>query len=512
MGGPNSFVDVLLRLHGLVKQWVDRCSAQEEERLVADIEALRQKDTSDTLDGREKQHAFNELQNLQDFQQKRRGAATQEYADLIFAYAYARLGATDLSNAQLQRASASLDAEDPIHRLLLQAFRYRIEQACTTSTAGPLPAEWHQSVEMMAKKDVRDLTFRYKIDRLRSRLKILEPIEKVNPYRYFMRPSAAQEETQGLTDPKEVAKRIERLLKNETDLTRKLNLLADSLVPLKHLERPGASELLISILDIVDTLPRSADVRELAKRHDLDPRNAHDYKKTSAECTAVKEEYHELDELRARMQLTEKAVQEARELQSVEITDRCIHDFLGTLAIQHGENPLGVFTGLPHSCAAASQQDKAKLERFLQRTTDLIYQGRSLAALKAIHGSDWLPILAMLQDLADAQLSIGRINDAVSIMDETEEMLVHPTWRGLPIRLVKLALCYIHSLSAAPRNVAIDRLFRLMASNWYVGDRMTSNSHYCESRLQVIEALVVVVIELARRASSGADQPVILPA
>jgi hypothetical protein len=56
-------------------------------------------------------------------------APSQAYADLIFAFGLARLGQKDEAQKLLREATAALPDKDVIHRCLLQAFTYRIDEA-----------------------------------------------------------------------------------------------------------------------------------------------------------------------------------------------------------------------------------------------------------------------------------------------------------------------------------------------------------------------------------------------
>ncbi|MFO0977445.1 MAG: hypothetical protein U0996_13675 [Planctomycetaceae bacterium] len=120
--------------------------------------------------------------------------STLHYIDLTFAFAFAKLGessqAAELVHAADQglvhRKSSNgkkLNA-DPIHRWLFDAYRHRIESVSNgTPLSSPFPAA------MMERLDHMDRLDRYKVDRLRQHSSILEPVEKLDPYREWRRRS-----------------------------------------------------------------------------------------------------------------------------------------------------------------------------------------------------------------------------------------------------------------------------------------------------------------------------------
>ena len=67
---------------------------------------------------------------------------TGAYVNLIFAYGLARLGASDAAPRLLHQATAALQNQNEAHEFLLEAYRYRIDQALAAQPlTGPLPPE-----------------------------------------------------------------------------------------------------------------------------------------------------------------------------------------------------------------------------------------------------------------------------------------------------------------------------------------------------------------------------------
>ena len=100
------------------------------------------------------------------------------YADLMFAYAFARLGESGLGHKVAQDAQEKMAKRDDVHVWLIHAFEFRILEALEGKHGGErLPTEMLNTLE------AADRLARYKIDRMREHSHILEPHEKIDPYR-----------------------------------------------------------------------------------------------------------------------------------------------------------------------------------------------------------------------------------------------------------------------------------------------------------------------------------------
>ncbi len=121
--------------------------------------------------------------------------ATSAYVELIFAFGLACLGEPDASRRRLKQARQALHTEKKMaHDHLARAFTLRIEQ--TLAGQPPLGAlfspEELQALEEAEKKRQEqaknhradgDLGPRYVVDRMRNLSRILEPHQRVEPYR-----------------------------------------------------------------------------------------------------------------------------------------------------------------------------------------------------------------------------------------------------------------------------------------------------------------------------------------
>ena len=120
--------DALLRLHGKVKAWLKRSSVEEEAAWRERIKVLEAEAVCET-DEKKREGAKENVRRLQEFLDNRDNRLTDAYANLIFAYGLARIGATTES-ASLEASTAPIfKTDDAVHQLVFRAFSYRINQA-----------------------------------------------------------------------------------------------------------------------------------------------------------------------------------------------------------------------------------------------------------------------------------------------------------------------------------------------------------------------------------------------
>ena len=95
---------------------------------------------------------------------------TKCYADLILAYAIARLGDSSLCRRVLSEVDTRLNSQDAIHGWVRRAFQKRIDEVLEGRLErGSLSEELTRELHSMDRLD------RYKLDRLRQQSRILEP-------------------------------------------------------------------------------------------------------------------------------------------------------------------------------------------------------------------------------------------------------------------------------------------------------------------------------------------------
>jgi cellulose synthase operon protein C len=127
--------------------------------------------------------------------------ATAAYIDLFFAFGLARLGEASAARALLKRSEAILedvgDDTRDAHLVLLQALSWRVEEVLAGRThSGPLPkelldylAQMHVEAAPLPRTNEYDKrrTGPYAVERFREQSRIMEPLEKFDPYRHTRR-------------------------------------------------------------------------------------------------------------------------------------------------------------------------------------------------------------------------------------------------------------------------------------------------------------------------------------
>src|SRR5579872_2104670 len=110
------------------------------------------------------------------------GVPTNAYVDLMFAFGLAILGAKESAQELLNRGTALLqDRPEGLHACLLWAFRERIGQALEGKRyAGHLS----EPLQIWMKR--LDFGEPYAVERLRERLRILEPDVRIDSYYRYM--------------------------------------------------------------------------------------------------------------------------------------------------------------------------------------------------------------------------------------------------------------------------------------------------------------------------------------
>ena len=199
------------------------------------------------------------------------GARTHAYVDLIFAFGHARLGELTEARKLLAVAAESLKdkKKDPVHAFLFDAYFYRIEQVLEgKGHAGSLPTPLLEALEKMEKFE------RYKIERLRSKSQILEPHDKVDPYRPWQGhlPDELLRELAALpdiTDRGVLLTRLSRLLTIEPKKKETPVPVLKAALELRRLGEAFANEVLAHIPSAVDQL--TARLKVAAKPTDRPP-------------------------------------------------------------------------------------------------------------------------------------------------------------------------------------------------------------------------------------------------
>jgi hypothetical protein len=133
------------------------------------------------------------------------------YTDLVFAFGLARLGANDAALDLLRRAESVLldwpgGHEADVHQCLCRAYGFRVRRAVEDQPhRGSLPAEIQDGIACL------DHLPRYAVDRLRNHSAILEPEDKVDPYRVCVPRDELHRDLADVVELRDVGARAARL-------------------------------------------------------------------------------------------------------------------------------------------------------------------------------------------------------------------------------------------------------------------------------------------------------------
>jgi hypothetical protein len=390
--------------------------------------------------------------------------ATAAYADLTFAFGLARLDERAECEKLLDAAQEALAHRDEIHTWLAQAYAYRVRQARDgKANVGGLPAELVQQLEPMAAMP------RYKVDRLRERSRILEPHERIDPYRHWIGRyyDALSRELAGLFD---VTDRVEL----QSRLTR--------LLPAGRM--PGSSPSDMPVLAAaLDLAPRigEAFAREVLGR--VEP--ALDATPGMVEQAA----------------LLEKGLLLAAHFDQTQQVQALVARFHQMLASAQGAGSVQGLESLAGQCFRGLRKFGMRdaIGRLLEQVAELIRlaepqavqaAGRSSAAGRAPANPHTLKLLL---HVAAGWYYFGQNDRAKPIVDQVR----HRLFQGDPLapkEQADLACAYIAALGQAPVEVALQRLEELFHRLARIPDSFTTATHYSRLRLDVVEAMVLAVV------------------
>ncbi|MGE3821706.1 MAG: hypothetical protein AB7I30_20020, partial [Isosphaeraceae bacterium] len=401
---------------------------------------------------------------------------TAAFCDLIFAHGLARTGDAPGSKALLESGLGALPRHDAVTAWLASAFDHRIRQSLEGKVpGGPLPDELMNRLETLGDASIEvgrkgSKELRYKIDRLREHSHILEPHEKVSPYRHW-RGSVDDEVSRtlasvvDLTDRAEVLRIMERLLDHPPNgpkpWVRASEILGTAMEVAYRLGEPFARRLFDRVLptvDHLDQLTRRARLLERAGRlaaHFDQPGHVRAYvsRFESILGSATERDHGELESL------LRECFRGLRVLGVRDEIDRLLGK-IATTVLKHRK-----ITGVDDLASVA------------------VRQGQGVAA--------WARVVRILLQVAAGWCHFGQSERASPIFDEARAILLEGELP--PIDQTGLACAYARALGQAPGAIAIPRLTELFTSVERVHDTFTVGSHYSLSRLDLIESVVLTL-------------------
>jgi hypothetical protein len=362
---------------------------------------------------------------------------TGAYVRLVFAYGFARLGRSDRARELRDEARRTLDLGDLIHGFLVEAFSARIDHALEGKPVEtPLPTEIAGRLNALAKFD------RYKVDRLREVSTILEPQENLEPIRAYQRgdkdPRGPEfEKLRGMTDADELAKEVERLMEVAVKASsEERDRLFDGLMDFFPLIPARAKRNLDRVVESID--PIEPGRRALILQEAL-----------------MLAGYFGLSEL-------------------VRSLAHRLKTLLGQLAAKQAVAVAGEFGKSLRSLRRVGlKQEAADLLELMQN---------------AIAGEGPEEMVARVQ-VAGGLIYLGDLERPMPTMTAAHEFLNRPNITLEQRLLVHQAVA--SAWSQAPEQNAVAGLGKLTAHLKHITDSYGTNSHFCRSVIQFMEALVL---------------------
>ena len=394
---------------------------------------------------------------------------TREYSDLLFAFGLARLGEHDAAVALLRRAGAVLAEEDDAHQLLFAGFDYRVRQALDGKPhGGPLPDEQMEMLDLLRKTDRREsgTHLHYVVDRLRDTSRVLEPHQKVEPYRYtFARISEIENalaELPDVLDRKEVADRVHALLrglpKGATGNTERHRVVRTALDL-----APRVGEEFGEMLDHAVAV---YDASESGDPYALD--NQAKLLQRALFVAAHYDRVEHIHPLVARFRTFLQGRRDARQVESFDVlVNQCFR----------GLRKLGM---------------RDEVDQLMGQTAKVLTGGHEGWHCDAVRDpiNHVLTLRALLY-IAAGWLYFGRERQAEPVMQAARTLLYSN--QLLPKDQTPLACAYAAAVGQWPVETAQKRFEELFSRLESVRDAFTTNGWYSQAQLKLIEAVVLAV-------------------
>ncbi len=398
---------------------------------------------------------------------------TGAYIDLFFAFGLARLGESDAARQMLARAARELTGDGAAHAFLRDAFSYRVRQATDGKPhGGPLPPDLMARLAALIedrkqKGQKAGVGPEYYIDRMRWLSRILEPDQKVEPYRhiypYFNEVERLLKELPDEPDRAQVADRVRGLLAKMRPGADRAEAHARVLrAALDQAPRVGedfALEMLRQTPDAFDALPPALDKEGVRVHAELLEKGMF--------VAAHFDKGDVLGAFVARFQKMLEAPQQAAGVQAIDaVAGQCFR----------GLRKFGMHKEIDGLLGVMARQ---------------LLQGRDLKALDADWAAANPEALRALLQVAGGWYYFGRDGQAEAVTKTARAVLFS---KPLPApKKAPIACAYAAVLGQAPVEVARERVEELFAKLEGLPDTFTTSDHYARFQLELVEAVVLAV-------------------
>lgn len=408
-------------------------------------------------------------------------ARTKAYADLLFAFALARLGETAQCRRLTTGAEEGLKGDDPVHKWLRTALGQRINEALDgTSFQDPLDSGLMERLASMDRLD------RYKIDRLRQHSHILEPHERIDPYRRWHRRyeddlSRQLAELHDVTNRDDLRDAVATLVRQTSkDSASAVRVLNAALELAPRMGDAAAQELLKRILPTFNATKDSVEKSLLLTRGML-----------------ISAHYGAVDYVHAFVAQFER------------LLSPIVTTFLTVGREHHPEDKDKVdtledlFKGSFRGLRRLGMRDE--VGRLFGQTSEIVARQVKHADRSKKRGrkpdQEKVRIRArrLLLTVAGGWFYFGQNEQATAVVDEVRSVLFEGKYPAIEQR--NLACAYVTAVGQAPSEIALPLILELFETAGQgrrklagIEDAMTTSSHFSISQLDLIESVVLTLV------------------
>lgn len=394
---------------------------------------------------------------------------TQAYADLMLAWGLARLGEDQIAQ-QWSAEICAIETADPVQRLLLDLFLYRIEEARSDRTSsGALPVELLERIDRL-----RELE-RYAVNRLREHSRVLEPREQINAF-FSITHSPSFSETldarlwalHSINNLSQLLAEVERLLSRASKPAEQIAVTVGLLAVCPRLNETLTLWLLEQADRIISQTPDPATHAQLLERGIF----AALHYNLSAKVQQLVGRFANLLAGQSGAQIRQWFTEAGNELRHRRIFLHLIsQSFRGLRRLGLQSEGERLMTLLAEWVARAERES----ERVRQRPLGTL-------------------LLETLLHLAGGWFYLGRTSQAEAIVDRARQLLYATDSELLPIERTTLARTYAACLGHAPVRYAIGRLEELYARLDRLHLTGSTNNHYTLAVLDLVDTIVLSVV------------------
>jgi cellulose synthase operon protein C len=422
------------------------------------------------------------------------GNPTAAYVDLLFAYALAKLGEAQASAKLAEAARAVADklpADGDVGiatRYLYRAFKHRVDQAAAgQSLAGRLSPALLDDLDEMNKRGNGVVNSphgkaHYFISRMVEQSRVLEPLEKPDPYKKFTvdHEGGRKKRLYALAaerDPVRLAARIRDEYRQEGP-------------PAARGNRPQPmTEGQFYVL--LETLPLSwrsggAFAAELIR---LVP-------------DALRQSFPAVPELHKKQALLlERGLFLAGHFDHRDLIGPLVDAFVEVVAAKTDDTQHELINIVCGSCLRSLRKFglRDEIDRLLRKLYTTVIGRGAVKDLKAKYGGrpdQWMKALQTLLNVAGGWLTFGLTDQATPILDDARtEILSPPSGKPLLLDFTRLVVAYIAAVGQGPAESGLQRMGELFKKidGGKITNSFTTAPSYSRLHLNVVEEVVLAV-------------------